>query len=95
MKIIYKKTHVIIDDNSDFTSIKKRNEEGEYTVFTTKKMTAIVADEIEGHEEELKVLHIDYDNGFVKIKSSKGNMLNSIVDIICQTLHKTNDHESN
>ena len=86
--ILSKETHVFLKDEDSFTTVaKKPDSKGIYQVFTTRKLDAAHADEMELYKE-ITVERIDKERGFILIKLQKGYNYNSIVSAVKTILYE-------
>jgi len=74
IKISNKETHVFIKDEQTFTSISKKKVANLHQIFTTKKLTSQMADQIdELYSANLEVTRLDFDKGFMFIRLKRGS----------------------
>lgn len=88
MKQIDKETHVFLKETDSFTSIAKRKLKGVYQVYTNKKLTPEIADQIDNlFRANLEVRRINFDQGFILIKLHAGSTYHDIVRAIKTILY--------
>lgn len=85
---INKETHVFLKDEGSFTSISKRKMKGVYQVYTTKKITSLMADQIDQlFKANMRVQRINFDQGFILVKLLEGSSYHDIVRAIKTVLY--------
>lgn len=83
MDILDKSTHVFLKEEDSFTSIAKKKFKGVYQVYTTKKLTSQMADQINDlYAANLEVVRINFKDGFLLIKLKEKSTYKHIVKAI-------------
>ncbi|MDD2245342.1 MAG: hypothetical protein PHR13_12140 [Dysgonamonadaceae bacterium] len=88
LKELSKETHVFLKTEDSFTSISKRPRNNKYQVFTTKKITSQMGDDINNlYGANLEVTRINFDQGFIIIRLKNKSTYRHIVKAIKSVLY--------
>jgi hypothetical protein len=88
LKELSKETYVFLKTKDSFTTIAKRPVDDKYQVFTTKKITSQMADDINNlYGANLEVTRINFDQGFLIIKLKNKSTYKHIVKAIKSVLY--------
>jgi len=83
-----KETHVFLKNDDSFTTISKRPTDENYQVFTTKKITSQMADDINSlYSANLEVTRINFDQGFLIIRLKNKSSYRHIVKAVKTVLY--------